>query len=61
VRSFDGEHCMSIPGFTAKTAVEDSEKAEPKGAARSKYWICLGELGSGEIGLGDAIPRATWS
>jgi hypothetical protein len=52
---------MSIPGFTAKTAVEDSEKAEPKGAARSKYWICLGELGSGEIGLGDAIPRATWS
>jgi len=49
---------MSIPGFTAETAVRDAEEAGSKGATRAKHHIRVPGLVSAEIGLGDAISRA---
>jgi hypothetical protein len=47
---------MSVPGFTAETAV-DVEEVGSEGATRAKYRISVPGLASGQIGLGDVIGR----
>jgi len=48
---------MSLPGFTAESAVDDVEKAGSEEATCAKYRISVPGLVSGEIGLGDVITR----
>jgi hypothetical protein len=51
---------MSIPGFTAETAVDDVTEAGSGGTTQAKYRVSLPGLASGEIGLGDVIARTAW-
>jgi hypothetical protein len=48
---------MSLPGFTAETAVADVEEEDSEGTVRAKYRISVRGQASGEIGLGDVITR----
>jgi hypothetical protein len=47
---------MSLPGFTAETAVEVEELGSER-ATRAKYRISVPGLVSRQIGLGDVIGR----
>jgi hypothetical protein len=48
---------MSLPGFTAELAVDDTEEADSGATTRAKYRISVPGSGSGETGLGDVIAR----
>ena len=48
---------MSIPGFTAETAIDEEAKPGSEGVARARYRISIPGLISAEIGLGDFIGR----
>jgi len=50
---------MSIPGFTAETAVAKSQEAAPGDGIRARHRISVPGLTSEEVGLGDVISRVT--
>ena len=48
---------MSIPGFTAETAVDGSLNTESDGGTHARHRINVLGLVSKEVGLGDVIAR----
>lgn len=48
---------MSIPGFTAETAVDGSLNEESEGGTHARHRISVPGLLSEEVGLGDVIAR----
>ena len=48
---------MSLPGFTAETAIDEESTPGSEGATGARYRISVPGLTSGDIGLGDFIGR----
>jgi hypothetical protein len=66
LRSSGGEEHMSIPGFTAETAVDGSlntesvdgsMSTESEGGTHARHRISVLGLVSKEVGLGDVVAR----